>query len=429
MTPHPETIHIAYTCDHNFVLPLFTAITAAVHNHPENKIVFHVIATGIEQKQMIRYVKRSGNDICFYQPPGEDLQHYDFPPGTNFTPSIFYRLYLPLLVTSGVRRMLYLDTDTIVHGDLTPLYRFDLGNTPLGATTDNQMHLREDLGFVEKADYFNSGVLLIDIPAWKNQCITEKTIAYIHAHNGSLQFPDQDALNITLKGNWTALPGRYNRMRIDVPALPPDSLRTYATNQAIIHYNDVPKPWMLGIDHPLKFIFREYYTLFARTTTGNALRKERFPHGLTHLIITKFRTQHQEVGEIMLIAFVFHYCWIAAIHEKSGPSTAALVETCYATGIRDEHAATTPFWREFSNNREELLFLAREVLANSHTSGETISFSWIPSVRKLINEMPGPPDHTVPLQIDLQIRLTPLGRRLLHFFIAKTFQELFLMEN
>ncbi|MBO3273552.1 glycosyltransferase family 8 protein, partial [Hymenobacter defluvii] len=96
------------------------------------------------------------------------------PKTSYFTLANYYRLFFADLVPQHLEKLLYLDIDTLVVGNLSTLFQTELGDFAIGAVLDTEMHLRADLGLTTKSDYFNSGVLLINLPQWRQQRVTER---------------------------------------------------------------------------------------------------------------------------------------------------------------------------------------------------------------------------------------------------------------
>ena len=90
----------------------------------------------------------------------------------------------------------------------------------------------------EDARYFNSGVLLINLREWQHQKISEKALDFLRAHSEELSFPDQDALNAVIAGNWGALSPRWNKQVIRIGQ--PESASVL--DRGITHYTS-HKPW------------------------------------------------------------------------------------------------------------------------------------------------------------------------------------------
>jgi lipopolysaccharide biosynthesis glycosyltransferase len=161
------------------------------------------------------------------------------------------RLFLPQLIPARVRRLLYLDCDLLVAGDLSPLWRVPLRDAVLAAVQDAWVRTFADFNglpggqaYDPGSEYFNSGVLLINMRAWREQDITGRCLTYLAAHAHELRLPDQDALNLAAHDRWVRLPKRWNHMsswRLEPtePEYEPEEAR-------VMHFAGSRKPWTEG---------------------------------------------------------------------------------------------------------------------------------------------------------------------------------------
>jgi hypothetical protein len=130
----------------------------------------------------------------------------------------YLRLAMPDLLAGDYDRLLYLDADVFVHGgDFNALFRVDLGGRCLGAVRDQpqwRKPQRQKKEFrvmgLNPAAYFNSGVLLIDVPAYRTADITGKALALGRAKGHLFTLHDQSLLNICLYRNWAELSPVWN---------------------------------------------------------------------------------------------------------------------------------------------------------------------------------------------------------------------------
>ncbi len=260
-----DKINIAISFDKNYLIPFYVLLTSILHSNPPASVTLHVIATGLaeeELQQVVAFVRQQGASICSYQVMDIDVTQFVLPDDTYLSPAIYYRLFFPFLVSAEVSRLLYIDTDTLVVGNLQQAFELDLGTYPVGAVTDTDMPTRSDLGIESVEDYFNSGVLLLDIQRWKEQRISEQALKVIQEQPERIKgYPDQDALNIVLHHNWYRLPTGYNLMRLYVPnEVPKRRFKEFLRGQYIIHYNG-KKPWYSNCEHRLRHVFQEYQRL------------------------------------------------------------------------------------------------------------------------------------------------------------------------
>jgi lipopolysaccharide biosynthesis glycosyltransferase len=179
------------------------------------------------------------------------------------------------------KRVIYLDADTIVLSDIKELFNFNLQESTIGAVEDYV------LGLFDKKDYFNSGVLIVDLEKWKKEQYSTKVVNYIKANNGKLVYPDQDALNEILKDNWIKL--RFNRQKIIYElneidlGIKKSLLKELINNPSIIHYTGLTKPWHFKYVFPDK---GKYVKYIKRTKWKNEINKDR---GLKSILFFIFR--------------------------------------------------------------------------------------------------------------------------------------------
>jgi len=156
----------------------------------------------------------------------------------------YARLLIPELLPETRSRILYLDADLLVLDEVAPLWTVDLQGAPLGAVLDRLDPLIKagDPGLREVPpvrDYFNSGVLLLDLERWTAEGISEKALEFL-ARNPRTPFMDQDALNVACDGRWTMLDTRWNfqnHFTTRVADVDP------AERPAIAHFVTSVKPW------------------------------------------------------------------------------------------------------------------------------------------------------------------------------------------
>jgi lipopolysaccharide biosynthesis glycosyltransferase len=169
----------------------------------------------------------------------------------SYSRAAFLRLLIPEIVPDGFDRVLYLDSDLVVRGDVSLLWAFPAEGKAFWAAFDDGVRdtnfVRDRLGFAgvpEDAPYFNSGVLLIDLPRWRAARISERAEEFLAQHSKLCLEVDQDALNVVAVGNWSVLPPNWNFQVVGMKAwsvLPPGSDDTVN----IVHFIN-KKPWSLG---------------------------------------------------------------------------------------------------------------------------------------------------------------------------------------
>ena len=257
-------IHLAVAFDQNYITPFFVLATSIFENNKGNSFCFHVISTGVnsEEKQEIeRFVQVHQSSIEFYTISPEQTAGLVVPEHMYFTLAAYYRLFFPALVPAAIDKLLYLDTDIVVIGNLAELYQTDVAGFPVGAVAEVRVtKSRPDLGLYEEGNYFNSGVMLINIPEWKKQQITEKAIQFVHDFPEKIVFVDQDALNVVIRSNYVKLNTRFNVLPSDIPkCLPKNQYGTFLKGKVIMHYTlKHLKPWNKDCAHKFRYLYTGY---------------------------------------------------------------------------------------------------------------------------------------------------------------------------
>ncbi|MBR0061185.1 MAG: hypothetical protein IJP68_06855, partial [Selenomonadaceae bacterium] len=100
---------------------------------------------------------------------------------TIFSIAMFYRFFIPELLPKNLEKAIYLDSDIIVNLDIAELWRTELGDKVLGVVPEvfNKVNAPAAFtlvadGLVKAEDYFNSGVLLMNLTALRDEAETIK---------------------------------------------------------------------------------------------------------------------------------------------------------------------------------------------------------------------------------------------------------------
>lgn len=143
-----------------------------------------------------------------------------------------------------VDRVIVVDSDTRFLGDINELVSIDLQGCAVAAVDDIAVvadgklpGFRAKLELPADANYFNSGLMVVDLARWIKDGIGPAATSVFTERPGILTFNDQCALNAVLAGRYLRLPFRWNHLNGSAPPDWPVSLAHYAG-----HF----KPWSLG---------------------------------------------------------------------------------------------------------------------------------------------------------------------------------------
>ncbi|MBU1191691.1 MAG: glycosyltransferase family 8 protein [Gammaproteobacteria bacterium] len=183
----------------------------------------------------------------------------------HISPVSYFRLLLPDLLPADLQRVIYLDCDLAVLGDIGMLWDIDLNDHYVAAvpelTTDSHLvsspqgiRLWRELGLAADLEQFNSGVLLINLDKWRAEFVKQRALIYLEKAADWLRWHDQEALNVVFAGAWLRLDARWN---LTMRQLMKSAPVTYQS-PCIIHYHSAEKPWHAGYPFALADVFFDY---------------------------------------------------------------------------------------------------------------------------------------------------------------------------
>ena len=293
MEKEVPVLHVAVAFDEVYITPIYALLTSLFVSNRDCQIHVHAITSGVsaaDKASIAEFARQQEGAAHFYDLSPEVTHGFPVPgpdePEAYITLASYYRLFFPRLVPPDIARLLYLDADTLVVGSLLDVYQSDLGGAAAGAVMEAEVPLRAEIGIRRLEDYFNAGVLLMDLPRWRAERISERAIEVITTTPpAKLRYHDQDALNVVFQGTWHRLDPRYNLMNAYVPHdLPRRAYRRFLADKVIIHYNGRNKPWHRACENKLRFLYPEYLRQSPRAGAGRYLPKPLNRQGLTTLL-------------------------------------------------------------------------------------------------------------------------------------------------
>ncbi len=203
-------IDLVTGCDGDFARHLAAMLLSLTETNPQHDFAVSVLWNGSASDRLkfervlqgtpfsYSLIDISADDTLAGLTVSADMLHV--------TKMTYARLLVGALLPPKIDRVLYLDGDIIVRGDIGPLWTTDLGGKTAGAVIDLPHYARKStLGLPPDAPYFNAGVLLIDLERWRRLKIGERAAEFARDHWDRMQWGDQCALNFVLQDDWKVL--------------------------------------------------------------------------------------------------------------------------------------------------------------------------------------------------------------------------------
>ncbi|WP_019551907.1 glycosyltransferase family 8 protein [Propionispira raffinosivorans] len=251
-------IHIAFGIDANFARGMGVCITSIILNNLDKNIEFHIFTdqlhvVDLEKLKQLTTYKNISIKIYYIDANGFKA----FPITIAWSQAIYYRFIMAKFLCDKVDKVLYLDADILCIGSLDGLIQEDMQGNIILAIEDQVGGLQERITYLsmQSKQYFNSGVMYIDINRWNKEKITDKAIDLLRKYPERYKSFDQDVLNVLLDGKTNFIDRKWNyiyNLGYMEQALP--------GNVNLIHFTG-DKPWQQWTQHHFMVKCYEAYSL------------------------------------------------------------------------------------------------------------------------------------------------------------------------
>ncbi|MBO5910303.1 MAG: glycosyltransferase family 8 protein [Clostridia bacterium] len=252
-----KEIPIFTATDDNYVPFLAVTLQSMLENASKDyNYTIKILNTGISEDNI--------NKIKKYEKENVNIEFVDMKKSLEeiglrlhtciyYTQTTYYRLFIASLYPQ-YDKVLYIDCDVAVTGDISKLYNINIGDNLVGATTDEfvvnfpkiHQYMTGGLGVNKVSDYFNAGVLIMNLKQFRIQNFEEQFVDLLAKYKFVVQ--DQDYLNVICKNKVHYISGSWDKMPCK------DDMEVSKVN--LIHYNLIWKPWHAEV--PYGDIFWNY---------------------------------------------------------------------------------------------------------------------------------------------------------------------------
>ncbi len=258
-----ELIPIFYACDDAFVKFTVVSMQSLIQNASrQHKYVLHILYTEIsdEMKAVVNKLADECFEIRFVDvtPYLESISE-KLPLRDYYSKTTYYRLFIAEMFPHYTKA-LYIDSDTVILGDVGKLYLTDIKDAYLGACHEQAMVQTREYGtYVEKVvgvsryNFFNAGLMLINCEQFRLHFVLDKFIDYLHYYDFVVT-QDEDYLNLICKDHVYWLDQRWNTETFGEISYPIEQAE-------MIHYIMTNKPW-----HYEDCMYGEYFWKYAKQT-------------------------------------------------------------------------------------------------------------------------------------------------------------------
>ncbi|MDD4353625.1 MAG: glycosyltransferase family 8 protein [Candidatus Nanoarchaeia archaeon] len=256
-----DTINILVSSNDNFIVFLTVMLKSLfMHHKTKEKIRVFIMDSGISKKNkglMAESLKEYNADFIFINIAPNliyDLKQFNV---------AYYRLIMDKIIPINIKKIIYLDCDLLISKDISKLWKINIGKNIIGAVNDffikkikDGIINFKDFNLDPKKEYFNTGLMLINMNSWRKNKIGDKCIQITLENKVFLKCWDQYSLNIVLYNKWKKINSLWNY-----------NANFFTKKPYIIHYCS-PKGKPLDIDYS-GYFKSEFFSYLNKTEFKN----------------------------------------------------------------------------------------------------------------------------------------------------------------
>lgn len=265
MSSAAESTPLVCGVDDHYLTPLSTMMRSLAVAHLDDLadlrlIVLHEQLSPSGQDTVRGHADRLGLSVELRHLPARAT--VGLPVSGWISSAVYLRLSIPYSIDEP--RALYLDSDVLILRSLRPLLRQELHGVALAAVRDPQNPVLESgialpgwaqLGLDGSREYFNSGVMLLDLPICRERGLFERAREFLRSRPEHVRFWDQCALNWAAEDHWQRLERTWNTFALSPLAAQPgfihhaESITPLSTllederTASVLHFAGPLKPW------------------------------------------------------------------------------------------------------------------------------------------------------------------------------------------
>ncbi|MBO5374465.1 MAG: 1-acyl-sn-glycerol-3-phosphate acyltransferase, partial [Clostridia bacterium] len=242
-----KIIPIFYACDDAFVKYTIVSLRSMIENaSKEFDYKIYILNTNIsEEMQDALYALSNDNFEVIFTNVTEYLENVnkELPIRHYYSKTTYYRFFISEMFPE-YDKAIYIDSDTIVLGDISELYNTEIGDCYVGACHEQAMEQVDVYGTyaervvgVSRHNFFNAGLMLINTKQFREKQVLKRFIYHLGEYNFVVT-QDEDYLNLICKDHVYWLDQKWNTELTDGLEYSYDYRDAY-----ILHYIMVNKPW------------------------------------------------------------------------------------------------------------------------------------------------------------------------------------------
>lgn len=267
-----ENINILVTFDKNYIDPFKVMLKSLTITNPNEKFHIWLLHSTIPVQELNALQDYCQTQGCHFTAVQVDRSFFEKAPIMKQYPQeMYYRLLAPLLLPDTIDKVLYIDPDILVLNSVRPLWDIDLqGNAFAAASHTGIFDFMNDVNRIRLGtnhDYFNSGVMLMDLTNARQFVQADEIFDCVREHAMELLLPDQDVFNFLYGTKTLQIPDEiwnYDARYLTIYQLKSNGvydLDWVMQNTVFLHFCGKQKPWKTYYSGRFSSLYKHYIHL------------------------------------------------------------------------------------------------------------------------------------------------------------------------
>lgn len=267
-------MNILVTLDRNYLTALNVMLHSLFLNNPGERFHIYMAADGLTSQDLEHIQARCARFDSTLHPIAVQEQWFANAPTIRYySRAMYYRLLAAQMLPAQLERVLYLDPDILVIGQVRAVYETQFRDELYAAAMHrgltnvsgrvNKLRLPNN----ETDSYFNSGVLLMNLPQIRCEVRPEDIFRYAERYRAALILPDQDILNglyakriLPLdESYWNYDARKFEKYRLASQG--EKDMDWVARHTVFLHFCGKNKPWTSAYHGRFSALYKHYQYL------------------------------------------------------------------------------------------------------------------------------------------------------------------------
>ncbi|MCD8047504.1 MAG: glycosyltransferase family 8 protein [Clostridiales bacterium] len=270
-----EPMVLLTTLNENYLPQLEVLLTSVLLSNPSERFQLYLVHRSFSAERLEELDSRCRQwNVELFPVHVDETIFADAPVTRQYPQEMYYRLLAPQLLPETLERILYLDPDILVINPIRSLWELDLeGNLFAAAAHTGKTEIANDANRIRlkmENEYYNSGVLLIDLARGREEIVPEQIFQFAKEHPKGLILPDQDILNVLFGDRikplddyiWNYDARKYSSYQFRSAGK--SDVSWVMEHTAILHFCGKAKPWKPLYRHRFGVLYKHYQRLAER---------------------------------------------------------------------------------------------------------------------------------------------------------------------